>query len=55
MFPVLKNADCRRVRKKSEIRASDRVSDRKGDDANDAGTSSVPFAWALDDVDFKNV
>lgn len=51
MFPVLKKADCKSVRKKREVRASDSVSDRKGDEASDAGTAPFPFAvtavWSL--------
>ena len=47
-FPVLKNADWRSVRKNSEIRASDNVSDRKGEDANTGGTAAEPFVWAVD-------
>jgi hypothetical protein len=43
MFPVLKNADWRSVRKKREIRASVNVRDRKGNDDSDAGTTAVPL------------
>lgn len=42
-FPVLKKADWRSVRKKRETRASDKVSDLKGEDDNAAGTTGVPF------------
>ena len=42
-FPVLKNADCKRVRKTSEIRASAKVSDRNGEDVRDAGPLAFPF------------
>jgi hypothetical protein len=42
-FPVLKKADWRSVRKKRETRASDKVSDLKGEDDSAAGTTGVPF------------
>lgn len=39
------------MRKKREVRASDNVSERKGDDDSDAGTVPFPFAvtglWSL--------
>lgn len=40
-FPVEKNADWRRVRKKREVRASDKVRERKGEDDKDAGMAGV--------------
>ena len=43
IFPVLKNADCSRVRKKIEIRASDSVSDLNGEDDSEAGITALPF------------
>lgn len=44
ILPVEKNADWSRVRKKSDIRASDNVNDRKEEDTNDAGIGLAPFA-----------
>ena len=52
-FPVLKNADCSRVRKIKETRASDNVSDRKGDDSNDAGITAFPFICVGIVLDFE--
>src|ERR1700760_4480806 len=43
MFPVLKNADWRSVRKNRDIRASVRVSDRKGEDDSAVGTTGAPL------------
>lgn len=43
ILPVLKNADCRSVRKKREMRASERVNDLKVDDASEAGRATLPF------------
>lgn len=40
---MLKKADWRSVRKKREIRASDNVSDRKGEEDKAAGTTGLPF------------
>lgn len=51
-FPVLKNADWRSVRKNIEIRASDNVSDRNGEDARAGGTAAEPFVWVVDDFGF---
>lgn len=42
-FPVQKKAAWRRVRKKRETRASDRVSVRKGEETRDAGSLVAPF------------
>jgi len=42
-FPVLKNADCSKVRKNKATRASERVSERKGDDDREAGTFGALF------------
>jgi len=42
-FPVLKKADWRSVRKKKETRASDRVSERNGEDVSEGGIAAVPF------------
>jgi len=47
MFPVLKNADCRSVRKKREMRASVRVRDLKGEDAKDGGMLELPLLWTI--------
>jgi len=47
MFPVLKNADWRRVRKNREVRRSERVKERKGEDVSDAGMTDLPFVWGL--------
>jgi len=47
MLPVLKNADCKRVRKNKEMRASDNVKERNVDDANDAGSDAAPFPSAV--------
>ena len=49
-FPVLKKADWRSVRKKSETRASAKVRDRKGDDDNEVGTTGVQLVWVIDGV-----
>ena len=46
MFPVLKKADWRSVRKKRDIRASDKVSDRKGGDDSAVGTTGAPLVCA---------
>jgi len=42
-LPVLKKADCRRVRKKSDILASLKVSDRKGEGESEAGSAVLPL------------
>lgn len=42
-LPVLKKADWSSVRKNRETRASERVSERNGEEAREAGTAAVPF------------
>jgi hypothetical protein len=46
-LPVLKKADWRSVRKKRETRASDKVSDRNGEDVREAGAAAAPFVMVL--------
>lgn len=42
-FPVLKNADWRMVRKKRDVRRSERVRERNGEDVRDGGIFEPPF------------
>lgn len=49
MFPMLKKADWRSVRKKREMRASASTSDRNGGEDKAAGTIAAPFV-CLEDV-----
>jgi len=51
MFPVLKKADCMRVRKKRDIRASVRVNERKGEDASEVGIVAAAFNFVVLDND----
>lgn len=50
-FPVLKKADWRRVRKNREMRASERVRERKGDEVSDTGPAGAPFVAETTDLE----
>lgn len=52
-LPVEKKADWRRVRKKREVRASERVSERKGEEESEVGIAGVvwPFVAGLVEVE----
>lgn len=47
-LPVEKNADWRRVRKKREVRASERVRERKGEDESEVGMAGIVCPFVAD-------
>jgi len=56
MFPVLKNADWSSVRKKREVRASDKLRARGLEESRDVGMVDWPFAsFDADNTEFENL
>lgn len=47
-FPVLKNADWSNVRKNNEVRASDKVRERNGEEERAGGTTGLPFVSSME-------
>jgi hypothetical protein len=50
ILPVLKKADWIRVRKKTEIRASERVRERKGEDVAESSVFAEPLVFFVDET-----